>query len=105
MPSSEATMPDTTDTRPSIAELQALRTALADGEYAAIMRLIDAAPVLLEIVAAALEHQVTKKSAAQQRAKFYRSQRDSDLVGIEALDKEEIRCRDALNAALAKVQP
>lgn len=47
-------MTTTTDTRPSIAEMIALRGALANGEYAATMRLIDAAPVLLEIAAAAL---------------------------------------------------
>lgn len=121
-------------TRPSIAELQAWSGEPdydeADGSYACLRcsctmvlavgyepspmcnacaqwLVSDAAPVLLEIAAAALAYEQAKIDAAVIRY-TYSTADDRRTVGaqrIEAHDREEIRCRDAYRAALAKVAP
>jgi hypothetical protein len=73
-------------------------------QYGAIS-LRNAAPALLEIAAAALAYRKAKKRAAKTRQILYQSAfPDSMSAESEAQDKEEIRCRDAYDAALAKVQ-
>lgn len=87
------------DEKLSIAELQRTVREMDDLESRGLgsgllsPRILDAGPVLLEIVAAALAYKKAKKAAAKVRYKLF-----------QAYDKEEIRCRDAYAAALAKVR-
>jgi hypothetical protein len=82
-----------TDDKPSIAELRrdidAIRTSTTGWEDARC-RVVNSAPVTLEI--AALRHT------------YYRTWQSFLLPSVEKHDKEEIRCRDAFEAALAKVR-
>lgn len=67
--------------------------------------MVEHAPVLLDIVEATLAYRKAKKTAAKTRNILYQSAfPDSMSAESEAQDKEEIRCRDAYDAALAKVQ-
>jgi hypothetical protein len=70
-----------------------------------VAALRNAAPVLLEIAAAALAYRKAKKTAAKTRHILYQSAfPDSMSAESEAQDKEEIRCRHAYDAALDKVR-
>jgi len=85
--------------RPSIAELQRLASQVLVTRTA-LSELASAAPVLLEIVAAALAYRKAQKKAAIIRARpTVRYWAD-----VDRCDKQEIRCRDAFEAALAKVR-
>jgi hypothetical protein len=99
------------DDRPSIAELQRVwreMLALEAQELGSGLlspRILNAAPVLLEIAAAALAYRKAKKTAAKARYILYQSAfSDSMSAESEAQDKEEIRCRNAYDAALNKVR-
>lgn len=67
----------------------------------------NAADVLIEIVEAALAYEQAKIDAAVIRY-TYATADDRRTVGarrIEAHDRDEIRCREAYRAALAKIKP
>jgi hypothetical protein len=67
----------------------------------------NAVDVLIEIVEAALAYEQAKIDAAVIRY-TYATAVDRRTVGaqrIEAHDRDEIRCREALRAALAKITP
>jgi hypothetical protein len=96
-----------TDDKPSIAELQrdieAIRISTTGWEDARY-RVVNSAPVTLDIAAAALAYRQARKEAARVRHTYYRTWQSSLLSSVEKHDKEEIRCRDAFEAALAKVR-
>lgn len=97
------------DDRPSVAGLQNDYRVLDSGTSKDIQDAIDgileATPVLLEIVAAALAYRKAKKIAARTRERLARMNFPDDLSReCEVLDNEELRCRGAFVAALAMVR-
>jgi len=107
--------------RPSIAELQRLESLMRlpqwlalspmvidrHDDVAGVVALRNAAPVLLEIAAAALAYEQAKIDAAAIRYAYANAddRRTTGARHIEAHDRDEIRCREDLRAALAKVVP
>lgn len=96
------------ESRLSVGELQTLKPyGDSDTEAMAVARarLVNATPVLLEVVAAARVYRNAKKRAAGTRAQLYRQAFPDGLSAASvAHDQEEIQCRDAFDAALAKVR-
>lgn len=95
------------DAQPSIAELKRLQEEVAGGTWTrrGADALRDATPALLDIAAAALAHRKAKRVAAKTRHTLCQMAFPDTLSAeSEAHDKEEIRCRDAYEAALAKVR-
>ena len=93
------------DDRPSISELQ--REELSERSNAAPIPLRSAAPVLLEIIAAALAYEKAKDDTAVVRY-IYASHQDRSgdaMAAITRHNSDEIRCHEAYRAALAKVRP
>lgn len=91
---------------PNIAELQEECRRIGTGELSASDAIQDAAPALIEIVAAALAYRDARRRAAKTRHELMRMAfPDSLSADSEARDKEEIRCREAFDLALAKVRP
>lgn len=101
------------DDRPSIAELRQVYDAMPKGQWTlnsddgarATVRLLEATPILLEAVSAALAYQKAKMTAARARARLAREAFRDDLSReSRQLDNEELRCRGAFVAALAMVR-
>jgi len=85
------------------------RNEHADGEGSVV--LLNAAPVLLEIVAAALALREQEQVAAKARYRVYAALHknatpsDEDYATTDAEDNKLARCRIAYLVALAKVRP
>lgn len=84
-----------------------IENAIANRNATGIVATHNAADVLIEIAEAALAYEQAKIDAAVIRY-TYATADDRSTVGaqrIEAHDRDEIRCRDAYRAALAKIKP
>jgi hypothetical protein len=70
-----------------------------------IVALCNAAPTLLEIAAAALAVKDAERNATRVRSGVRRKRdlTDADVIAIANADTQLVRCRDAYDAALAKV--